>query len=96
MEVSPSLLRGTGAALRDVAAEVRSARSADRSGDRDGPGDPDWATDSALRAQASAWDGYLGGLADRLDDVGDRLHQAADGYADADTRSQRRLGRRLC
>jgi len=92
MEVSPSLLRGTGAALHDLAAEVRSALS----GDRDGPDDSDRATDIALHNQVSAWDGYLTGLATRLDDAGDGLAQAADGYADSDARTRFRFGRRLC
>jgi len=92
MEVSPSLLRATATALSDVAAEVRSAcRShSTRDGDRAGPDDPAWATDSALPGQAAAWDGYLGGLADRLDDLGGRLAEAADGYRDADRRADHR------
>ncbi len=92
MEVSPSLLRRTGAALSDVAAQVRSALS----GDRAGPGDPAWTTDAELRAQAGAWDEYLSRLATRLDDAGDRLTRAADGYTDTDTNTRRRFGRRLC
>ncbi len=94
MEVSPSLLRTTAAALADVAAEVRSACRSRSCGDDDraGPGDPAWATDAALPGQAAAWDGYLGGLADRLDDLGDRLTDAADGYRDADRRAGRRYG----
>jgi hypothetical protein len=92
MEVSPSRLRGTGAALHEMATEVRSACHADRTG----PGDPGWATGPELHTQASAWDGYLDGLADRLDDAGDRLTRAADGYAGSDSRARRLLGRLLC
>jgi uncharacterized protein YukE len=92
MEVSPSLLRSTAAALSDVAAEVRSACRSRPDGDRAGPGDPAWATEAALPGQAAAWDGYLGGLADRLDDLGERLTEAADGYRDADRRAGRRNG----
>ncbi len=107
MEVSPSLLRRTGGALFDVAAQVRRALGGSAlggsalggsalggsalRGDRTGPGDPDWATDAALHAQACAWDGYLSELAARLDDAGDRLTRAADGYADADDDAWRRL-----
>ncbi len=102
MEVSPSLLRRTGGALFDVAAQVRRALGGSAlggsalggsalCGDRTGPGDPDWATDAALHAQACAWDGYLSELAARLDDAGDRLTRAADGYADADDDAWRRL-----
>jgi len=97
MEVSPSLLRRTGGALFDVAAQVRRALGGSAlggsalGGDRTGPGDPDWATDAALHAQACAWDGYLSELAARLDDAGDRLTRAADGYADADDDAWRRL-----
>ena len=102
MEVSPSLLRRTGGALFDVAAQVRRALGGSAlggsalggsalGGDRTGPGDPDWATDAALHAQAGAWDGYLSELAARLDDAGDRLTRAADGYADADDDAWRRL-----
>ena len=80
MEVSPSLLRRTGGALIDVAAQVRSSLS----GDRSGPGDPAWAADAELHAQVGAWDGYLADLAARLDDAGDRLRRAADGYSGAD------------
>jgi len=80
MEVSPSLLRRTGGALIDVAAQVRAALR----GDRSGPGDHAWATDTELYAQVGAWDGYLVELAARLDDAGDRLRRAADGYSDAD------------
>ncbi len=87
MEVSPSLLRRTGDALFDVAARVRAALSTDRAG----PGDPDWATDAELHAQAGAWDGYLSGLAARLDDAGERLTRAADGYDEADGDARRRL-----
>jgi hypothetical protein len=92
MEVSPSLLRGTGSALRDLADDLRSAC---RDGRAD-PADPDWATSVELQAQAGAWDGYLGGLADRLEDTGDRLTRAADGYTGTDSRARRLLGRRLC
>ena len=92
MEVSPSLLRGTGAALHDLAAELRAACRARHTG----PGDPGWATDAELADQVGAWDGYLGGLADRLDDTGDRLTRAADGYAGTDSRARHLLGRRLC
>ena len=92
MEVSPSLLRGTGSALRDLADDLRSA-CRDRRAD---PADPDWATSVELQAQAGAWDGYLGGLADRLEDTGDRLTRAADGYTGTDSRARRLLGRRLC
>jgi hypothetical protein len=92
MEVSPSLLRGTGNALHDLADELRAARRARR----DGPGDPDWATTAELQTQGDAWDGYLDGLADRLADTGDRLTRAADGYAGADSRARHMLGRRQC
>jgi len=87
MNVSPTLLRTTAAALSDVAEEVRSAC---RAAGRAGPGDPDWATDTVLRAQAAAWDRYLDRLADRLDDLGDRLLHAADEYRGADLRAGRR------
>jgi hypothetical protein len=90
MEVSPSLLRGTGSALHDLADELRAACR----GRRDGPGDPAWDTDTELRAQSSAWDGYLGGLADRLEETGERLTKAADGYTASDARSGELLGRR--
>jgi hypothetical protein len=90
MEVSPSLLRGTGSALHDLAEELRVA-CRER---RDGPGDPAWDTDTELRAQSSAWDGYLGGLADRLEQTGEGLTKAADGYSASDSRSGRLLGRR--
>jgi len=90
MEVSPSLLRGTGSALHDLAEELRAACRERRTG----PGDPASDTDTELRAQASAWDGYLGGLADRLEETGERLTEAADGYAGADSRTGRLLGRR--
>ena len=92
MEVSPSLLRGTGSALHDLAEELRAACRARR----DGPGDPDWATDAELHTQVGAWDGYLDGLADRLADTGDRLTRAADGYTGTDSRARHLLGRRLC
>jgi len=92
MEVSPSLLRGTGSALHDLADELRAACRAHR----DGPGDPDWATDAELRTQAGAWDRYLDGLADKLEDTGDRLTRAADGYTSTDSRARNLLGRRLC
>jgi uncharacterized protein YukE len=92
MEVSPSLLRRTGGALLDAAAQVRSALS----GDRTGPAGSAWASDAELRVQSDAWDSYLAGLAARLDAAGDRLTCAADGYADADAEAARRLGRRLC
>src|SRR2546423_1838230 len=88
MEVSPTLLRRTGDALFDVAARVRAALSDDRAG----PGDPDWATDAELCAQAGAWDGYLSGLAARLDEAGERLARAADGDDETDGDA----GRRLC
>jgi hypothetical protein len=92
MEVSPSLLRRTGGALFDVAAQVRRALDGGPpTGDRTGPGDPEWATDAELRAQVDAWDGYLSALAARLDDAGDRLTRAADGYTDADDEAWRRL-----
>jgi len=87
MEVSPSLLRRTGGALIDVAAQVRSALRDDRTA----AGDPAWATDSELHAQAGAWNGYLADLAARLDDAGDRLRRVADGYTDADGDAGRRL-----
>ena len=89
MEVSPSLLRGTGSALHDLADELRAACRQRR----DGPGDPAWDTDTELRAQAGAWDGYLGGLADRLEETGKRLTRAADGYTAADSRAGDLLGR---
>jgi len=87
MEVSPSLLRRTGGALFDMADQVRSALG----GDRTGPGDCAWATDAELPAQVGAWDGYLAELAGRLDDAGDRLRRAADGYTGADRDAWRRL-----
>jgi hypothetical protein len=87
MEVSPSLLRRSGGALIDVADQVRAALA----GSRPVPGDPVWATEAELLAQVHAWDGYLAGLAARLDDAGGRLGRAADGYADADERARRRL-----
>jgi hypothetical protein len=87
MEVSPSLLRRTGVALVDVADQVRNALRPDRTGG----GAPDWATDAELHAQAGAWDGYLSELAGRLDDAGDRLRRAADGYTGADRDAWRRL-----
>jgi hypothetical protein len=90
MEVSPSLLRGTGSAIHDLAEELRTA-CRER---HDGPGDPAWDTDTELRAQSSAWDGYLGGLADRLEETGERLARAADGYTAADSRAAHLLGRR--
>jgi hypothetical protein len=65
-------------------------------GDRAGPGDPAWATDTALQSQTHAWDGYLAGLAERLAVAGDRLVRVAANYTDADERAVRRLGRRLC
>jgi hypothetical protein len=92
MEVSPSQLRHIGAALHDLATHLRAALA----GDRTVPDDPAWATDAALRAQASAWDGYLAGLAARLADAGDRLMTAAEAYAAADSRTTVRYGRRLC
>jgi uncharacterized protein YukE len=94
MEVSPSLLHTAATALAGIATEVRSACRAGTgsAADRAGPGDPLWATDAALSDQATAWDGHLGGLADRLDDLGRRLREAADGYYDADRRAGRRLG----
>jgi hypothetical protein len=90
MEVSPSLLRGTGSALHDLAEELRAA-CRER---RDGPGDPAWDTETELRAQAGAWDGYLGGLADRLAETGERLTRAADDYTATDGRTSQLLGRR--
>jgi hypothetical protein len=87
MMVSPSVLYGTGAALRELAGEIHSALTRDRSG----PGDPAWAADTVLRRQAYAWDGYLAGLAGRLADAGDRLILAADGYRAADDRTAGRL-----
>jgi len=90
MEVSPSLLRGTGSALHDLAEELRAA-CRER---RDGPGDPAWDTETELRAQASAWDGYLGGLADRLEETGERLTKAAEDYTATDVRTSQLLGRR--
>ena len=89
MEVSPSLLRGTGSALHELAEELRTA-CRER---RDGPGDPAWDTDTELRAQSSAWDGYLGGLADRLEETGKRLAQAADGYTGTDSHVGRVISR---
>jgi hypothetical protein len=89
MMVSPSVLYGTGAALRELAGEINGALTRDRSG----PGDPAWATDTALRGQVAAWDAYLVGLAGRLTDAGDRLILAADGYVAADART---VGRLLC
>jgi hypothetical protein len=92
MEVIPSQLRQIGAALHDLAAELRAGLT----GDRAGPGDPAWATDRALRVQLSAWDAYLTGLAARLEMAGDGLGSAATGYVEADDRAVRRWGRRLC
>ena len=88
MEVIPSQLRQIGAALHDLAAELRAGLT----GDRAGSGDPAWATDTALRAQFAAWDAYLTGLAARLEGAGDGLATAAANYVEADTRA----GRRLC
>jgi len=88
MDVSPSQLRRVGGALHDLSGALRAALT----GDRAGPGDPAWAADVALRAQAQAWEGYLAGLAARLADTGDRLIQAAEGYGSADARA----GRRRC
>jgi hypothetical protein len=87
METSPSLLRRTGGTLFDAAAQVRAALT----GERAGAGDPEWATDTEQRAQAGAWDGYLSGLAARLDDASERLHEAADRYAGADEDARWRL-----
>jgi hypothetical protein len=92
MMVSPSVLYGTGAALRELAGEINGALAWDRSG----PGAPAWATDAALRGQVAAWDAYLAGLAGRLSDAGDRLICAADGYRAADSRAVVRWGRLLC
>ncbi len=89
MMVSPSVLYGTGAALRELAGEIHSALTRDRSG----PGDPAWATDPVLLTQVRAWDGYLAGLAGRLADAGDSLVSAADAYRAADSRT---VGRLLC
>jgi uncharacterized protein YukE len=88
MNVSPGQLRRAAAALHELSDALRHALA----GDRGGPREPAWATDTALSAQAAAWDGDLAGLAARLADAGDRLVRAADGYAQADDRA----GRRLC
>jgi hypothetical protein len=80
VNVTPSQLRHAGAALHELALSVRTALRADRAG----PGDPAWAADVALSAQAAAWEEYLTGLAGRLADAGDRLVVAADGYTAAD------------
>jgi len=92
MEVSPRQLRRVAAALHELSCAVRAALA----GDRAGPGDPAWATDGALRAQAQAWEGYLAGLSARLADAGDKLVQAADGYVSADARTTVRYGRHRC
>ena len=110
MEVIPSQLHRIGAALHDLAAELRTtltsgqAGPGDRAGpsdraspsDRAGLGDPAWATDAALRSQTGAWDAYLTGLAARLDRAGAGLVDAATGYLDVDDRAVRRWGRELC
>lgn len=88
MEVTPSRLRAAADALHELSTAVRGALSA---GDRAGPGQPAWATDVALAAALAAWDGYLGGLADRLRSAGDDLATAADGYASTDLTVGRRL-----
>jgi uncharacterized protein YukE len=99
MEVTPSRLRAAADALHELSTAVRTALSA---GDRAGPASSwagtsagrevsAWATDAAVSAQRAAWDGYLTGLADRLDTAGDNLATAADGYASTDLTVGRRL-----
>jgi hypothetical protein len=92
MEVSAEQLHRIGTTLRDLAAQLRSAWS----GELAGPADPAWATDTALAALARQWDGYLSGLAGRLDSVGDGLVGAAASYRMSDQRTTVRYGRRLC
>jgi hypothetical protein len=80
MDVTPDQVRRVGAALHELASSVRSAVR----GDLAGPADPAWSAETALSAQAAAWEEYLQGLATRLADAGDRLVLAADGYTVAD------------
>jgi hypothetical protein len=92
MEVSAQQLHRIGTTLHDLAAQLRSACS----GELSGPADPAWATDTALAALARVWDGYLCGLAGRLDSAGDGLISAAAGYRASDERATVRYGRLLC
>jgi hypothetical protein len=92
MDVSTQRLHRVASTLQELAAELRSALA----GDRTGPADPAWATDTALVTLSKQWDGYLSGLASRLDSVGAGLVTAAAGYGDADERATVRYGRRLC
>ncbi len=92
MDVSTQQLHRVGTTVQDLAAQLRSALS----GDRSGPGDPAWATDTTLAALSKEWDGYLSGLAGRLEAVGTGLLDAAAAYRSADEHATVRYGRRLC